>query len=361
MTNNGIIDQRIIAYSSLMTPYHLRQNLPLSEKTAETVMNGRRSIESILDHNDPRKIIITGPCSVHNIEESKEYAEMSKELSNKVSDKLLIVMRMYFEKPRTTVGWKGLIYDPNLNDTNDMNKGLNLSREALLYNAELGLPSATEYLESITPQFNSDLISWAAIGARTVESPQHRQLASGLSMPVGLKNSTHGDIGVAVDAIISTKSGHSFLSISEYGVPSIVSTLGNPYSHLVLRGGNGEPNYTEKEVKKAQGLLEKANLPQNVMVDCSHDNSNKDYRKQPGVFDDVIKQIVDGNDGIIGLMLESNINGGSQKIPANLTNFDRSTLKHGVSVTDGCIDWKTTELIIMGAYKTLSHRIFPVS
>ncbi|MFH0874320.1 MAG: 3-deoxy-7-phosphoheptulonate synthase [archaeon] len=361
MGNNEIIDQRIIAYGSLITPYHLLQNVPMSEKAMETVLIGRKNIENILKGEDPRKIIITGPCSIHDPEAAKEYSNRARDLSEKVSDQFLIIMRMYFEKPRTTIGWKGLIYDPNLDGSNDMNKGLHLSREILLHNAEIGLPSATEYLEAITPQYNSDLISWAAIGARTVESPQHRQLASGLSMPVGFKNSTQGDIGVAVDAIISARKGHSFLSINEYGIPSIVSTSGNPYSHLVLRGGNGEPNYTEKEVKKAQELLEKAKLPPKVVIDCSHGNSSKDYKKQPEVFEDVNRQIVDGNNSIVGIMFESNIKAGNQKIPSNLKGFDRTTLEYGLSATDGCIDWKTTELLVMDAYKTLSRTIVPVT
>lgn len=360
MGNNGIIDQRITAYGSLITPYHLLQNVPMSEKAIETVLMGRKSIENILKSKDPRKIIISGPCSIQDPEAAKDYSNRVRDLSEKVSDQFLIIMRMYFEKPRTTVGWKGLIYDPNLDGSNDMNKGLHLSREILLHNTEIGLPSATEYLEAITPQYNSDLISWAAIGARTVESPQHRQLASGLSMPVGFKNSTQGDIGVAVDAIISARKGHSFLGINGYGIPSIVSTSGNPYAHLVLRGGNGTPNYDKESVKGAQNLLEKAGVPKNVVIDCSHGNSNKDHNKQLEVFNDVIKQIVDGNHGIVGLMLESHIYEGNQKIPNNLTGFDHTTLKYGVSVTDACIDWKTTELLIMDTYRTLSRTLIPV-
>ena len=286
---NGIVDKRILEYKTLITPDELKVDLPRTDRAKETVLYGRKSTESILDGKDPRTMIIIGPCSIHDVKASKEYAKKLKELSNRISDKFLIVMRTYFEKPRTSIGWKGLIYDPDLNGSNDINKGLHLSREILLHNAEIGLPSATEYLETFTPQYNSDLISWAAIGARTVESPQHRQLASGLSMPTGFKNSTGGNIGAAINAILSAREKHSFFGINESGAACVVNTSGNPYTHLILRGSETETNYDKRNVELAQALLKANQLPPKVMVDCSHGNSKKDYQQQITIFKNVMQ------------------------------------------------------------------------
>jgi len=350
---NHVVDQRILEYKPLISPHSLKENLPQTEKARETVIYGRKSTENILDEKDSRIMVIVGPCSIHDIKSAEEYATRLKELSNKVADKFLIVMRTYFEKPRTCTGWKGFIYDPDLNDSNDINKGLHLSREILLHNAEIGLPSATEYLETFTPQYNSDLISWAAIGARTVESPQHRQLASGLSMPVGFKNGTEGNIEVAINAMLSAREEHAFLGISELGVPCIVNTSGNPYTHLVLRGGNRSTNYDERNVKHTQTLLKSHGLSPRLMIDCNHGNSKKDHGQQVLVFNNVIQQIRDGNKDIIGIMIESNLNSGNQSLPKDLSGFDPEKLKYGTSVTDACIDWETTETLLLDAYRSL--------
>ena len=350
---NSVVDQRILEYKTLINPYNLKKDLPQTPKTKETVLHGRKSIENIVDEKDSRTIIIAGPCSVHDINAAKEYSLKLKGLSEKVSDKFLIIMRTYFEKPRTSIGWKGFIYDPDLNGSNDINLGLHLSREILLHNAEIGLPSATEYLEAFTPQYNSDLISWAAIGARTVESPQHRQLASGLSMPVGFKNNTEGNIKVAINAILSAKEKHSFLGINELGIPCIVNTSGNPYTHIVLRGSETNTNYDEENVKEAQRQLKAHQLSPKIMIDCNHGNSSKDYRQQLIVFGNIIQQIKDGNKDIIGIIMESNLNPGKQPIPHNLKDFDSTKLRYGISITDACIGWKTTESLLLGAYKSL--------
>jgi len=349
---NGIVDTRIIDYKPLKTPFQIRRELPQSSKTKETVINGRRTIENILDGKDDRIMIIAGPCSIHDIEEAKEYARKLKGLAEKTKDKFFFVMRTYFEKPRTINGWKGFLYDPHLNNSNDINEGLYLSRELLLYNAKIGLHSGTEYLESFTPQYNSDLVSWVAIGARTVESPQHRQMASGLSIPVGFKNTTRGDVKAAINAVLSARESHAFLGIDELGIPCIIHTSGNPYGHIILRGGK-RPNYSEKDVKDAQSLLREAGLPEKLIIDCSHGNSNKDYKTQIKVFEEVIRQIKKGNKGIVGIMLESNLREGKQEIPQNLEGFDSKKLEYGISITDSCISFDTTEDIIMKAYDLL--------
>ena len=350
---NSVVDQRILEYKTLINPHNLKIDLPQTDKTRETIVYGRKSIEDILDEEDPRIMIIIGPCSIHDPKSAKEYAARLKELSNRVSDKFLIVMRTYFEKPRTSIGWKGFIYDPDLNGSNDINKGLHLSREILLQNAEIGLPSATEYLETFTPQYNSDLISWAAIGARTVESPQHRQLASGLSMPVGFKNNTEGNIKVAINAMMSARERHSFLGINELGAPCIVNTSGNPYTHIVLRGSETDTNYDKESVKHAQTLLKAHQLSPKTMIDCNHGNSKKDHGQQVLVLKNIIQQIKEGNKDIIGIMIESNLNSGNQPIPKYLDGFNSTKLKYGTSITDACIDWETTESLLMDAYRSL--------
>ncbi|MCH8003377.1 MAG: 3-deoxy-7-phosphoheptulonate synthase [Nanoarchaeota archaeon] len=355
---NGITDQRIMRYDPLVSPYQLKQDIPSSDLAKETVRLGRQGIGRILNRDDPRKLIIVGPCSIHDPESAMEYASRNKELADVVSDKLLIVQRMYFEKPRTSLGWQGLIMDPDMNETGDLNKGFRLSRELLSYVAELGLPAATEYLDPITPQFNGDFISYAVIGARTAYSQPHRNLASGLSMPVGFKNDTHGDISVAVNGALTSRRSHSFPGVDEHLMVSIVKTTGNSDTHVILRGGGGTTNYDEGNVRYAQSLLEKAGLPPIVVIDCSHDNTLndqgvKEYERQEIAFEDVTKQIKEGNEGIIGIMFESHINAGSQSIKSDLTGFDPSTLKYGLSVTDGCLDLETTRLLILDFYKTL--------
>ena len=351
---NGTYDTRVESYSLLPKPGELkRKQLKKSKKAKRTVISGRRAIEEILDGKDSRLILIVGPCSVHNVQEAEEYALRLKKLSEVVQNKFLLVMRTYFEKPRTTIGWKGLLGDPNLNGKNNNEQGFYTAREFLLKVAELGIPTATEFLEPFTPQYYADLISWAAIGARTVESQIHREMASGLSMPVGFKNSTNGCVQAAIDAIIAAREKHSFFGINEDREACSVNTLGNPYGHVVLRGGSNGVNYDEQSVREAKSLLEKANLPGILIVDCSHGNSRKDYRRQPLVFEEVIRQRKDGNKGIVGLMLESYLKEGKQKIPANLEGFDSSILKYGVSVTDSCISWEETEELVLEAYKTL--------
>ncbi len=354
MQTDGTIDRNVKDYQTLMSPRQLLTDLPRTDAMTQTVQHGRASIRNILDGTDPRKFVIVGPCSIHDAELAHDYAAKLKAVSDAVSDRLVIIVRSYFEKPRTNLGWKGLIYDPHLNGAGDIKDGLYISRRILMDNLEIGLPCATEYLETFTPQYNSDLVSWAAIGARTTESPQHRQLASGLSMPVGFKNSTQGDISVAVNAILSSNGEHSFLGIDGYGAPSVVRTTGNPYTHIVIRGSNTGVNYDSQSVQDIQAMLTEEDLPPNVVIDCSHGNSEKDYSKQPAVFEEILKQIRDGNDRIVGIMLESNINAGSQKIPSDLIGFDKSTLEYGVSVTDSCIDWETTASLLKAAHKSLA-------
>ena len=351
---SGPIDQNIKGYDSLMSPRQLVIDLPRTDAMTETMEYGRKSIRNILGRTDSRKFVIVGPCSIHDAQAAHDYATRLKEISDVVKDHLVIIMRAYFEKPRTSLGWKGLIYDPYLNGEGHIKDGLHLSRKILMDGLEIGLPCATEYLESFTPQYNSDLISWAAIGARTTESPQHRQLASGLSMPVGFKNSTQGDISVAVNAILSANGEHSFLGIDEYGAPCVVRTTGNRYTHIVIRGSNTGSNYDTQSIQNAQQMLMKANLRPNVVVDCSHGNSEKNYGKQPIVLQEVLRQIRDGDNGIVGIMLESNIKAGNQKIPSDLRGFDKSDLEYGVSVTDGCIDWETTALSLKEAHKSIA-------
>lgn len=332
----------------LLTPHEIKSKSPLTQKAEQTVLKYRREIEHILDFQDSRKFIVVGPCSIHDIKAAKEYAEKLKKLAEQVKDKLLLIMRVYFEKPRTTVGWKGLINDPNMDDSFNIEKGLLLARELLLQFAEMGLPTATEALDPIVPQYISELISWSAIGARTTESQTHREMASGLSMPVGFKNGTDGNIDVALNAIHSSKMPHNFLGINQKGQVSVFKTKGNAYGHVILRGGNGSPNYDRESIQKVEENLKKANLPPRIVIDCSHGNSNKDYKLQGKVFQDVIQQILSGNTSIVGLMLESHLQEGNQSLTGS-----KKDLKYGVSVTDKCISWQETEEIIMAAYKQL--------
>jgi len=338
MTDKRVEDLNIESTTALVTPDQLKERLPISDKAAEVVMNGRQVIRDILDHSDKRLLVVVGPCSIHDPEAALEYGRRLKALADEVKDTLYLVMRVYFEKPRTTVGWKGLINDPHMNDSFDIEEGLHIARKLLIDLSELGLPLATEALDPISPQYIQDLISWSAIGARTTESQTHREMSSGLSCAVGFKNGTDGGLDVAINAMKSVSHPHNFLGINAEGQVSIVRTRGNQYGHVVLRGGNGKPNYDSVSVKLCEQALDKAKLSHNIMIDCSHANSNKDPGLQPLVAENAANQILEGNRSIIGLMIESNLEWGNQSIPEKLDE-----LKYGVSVTDACIDWKTTE------------------
>ena len=322
----------------LITPAELKRKIPLSDVARDTITRGRKDIENILERNDHRVIVVVGPCSIHDLKAAHEYAQRLKVLAEKVSDTLLVVMRVYFEKPRTTTGWKGLINDPFMNDSFKITDGLHIGRQLLHDILEVGLPTATEALDPISPQYMQDLIAWSAIGARTTESQTHREMASGLSSSVGFKNGTDGSLTVAINALQSVASPHRFLGINSEGAVSIITTKGNPYAHVVLRGGNGKPNYDSVSVSICEQELDAAGIAPNIMVDCSHANSNKDHNLQPLVLDNVANQILEGNTSIIGVMMESHLKGGNQKLSSNLQDME-----YGVSVTDACVDWETTE------------------
>jgi len=348
MSNTRVEDLNIKSTQALITPEQLKADLPISEKAISSVEQGREDVKNILDRKDHRMFLVVGPCSIHDVQAAKEYAEKLKQLSDKVSDTLLLVMRVYFEKPRTTVGWKGLINDPYLNDTFKIEDGLKISRKLLIDLAELGLPLSTEALDPISPQYLQDLISWSAIGARTTESQTHREMASGLSCAVGFKNGTDGNLTVAINALQSTANPHRFLGINGDGQVSVVETKGNPYGHVVLRGGGGKPNYDSVSIALCEQEIERAQIANNIMVDCSHANSNKDPALQPLVMDNVSNQILEGNQSIIGLMVESHLQFGAQKVPANLDD-----LEYGKSITDGCISWEQTEEAVMKMHEKL--------
>ncbi len=348
MSEQKLVNVNVAGYNLLPTPKQIQAQFPVSEKSQETVFQGRRLIRDILDGKDPRLFVVIGPCSIHDPKAALEYAQRLQKLADRVRDKLFLVMRVYFEKPRTTVGWKGLINDPFMDDSFHIEEGLKIARKLLAQLTEMGLAAATEALDPIVPQYISDLISWSAIGARTTESQTHREMASGLSMPVGFKNGTDGNIQVAINAMKSALAPHSFLGIDPEGRISVFQTKGNPYSHVVLRGGDSQPNFDPASVAQCQKELEKAGLRQSIMVDCSHGNSNKDHNKQPGVFASVVDQVIAGNKSLVGMMVESNLFEGNQSIPKNLAD-----LKYGVSVTDKCIDWPTTEKMILDAYRRL--------
>ena len=322
----------------LITPAELKRKIPLTDKARGVISKGRKDIENILERKDHRLIVVVGPCSIHDLEAAHDYANRLKALEEKVGDTLLIVMRVYFEKLRTTTGWKGLINDPFMNDSFKITDGLHIGRQLLHDISEIGLPTATEALDPISPQYLQDLIAWSAIGARTTESQTHREMASGLSSSIGFKNGTDGSLTVAINALQSVSSPHRFLGINSDGNVSIITTKGNPYAHVVLRGGNGKPNYDSVSVSICEQELIAAGVDANIMVDCSHANSNKDHNLQPLVMDNVANQIVEGNKSIIGVMIESNINAGNQKLSSNPDD-----MAYGVSVTDACIDWETTE------------------
>ncbi|MDD7804979.1 MAG: 3-deoxy-7-phosphoheptulonate synthase [Endozoicomonas sp. (ex Botrylloides leachii)] len=322
----------------LVPPKLLKKEIPLNEVAAKSVAEGRQTIRDILDTKDHRLLVVVGPCSIHDTKAAIDYAKKLKRLSEELSDTLYLVMRVYFEKPRTTVGWKGLINDPYLNDSFKIEEGLYIGRQLLLDIASLGLATSTEALDPISPQYLQDLVSWSAIGARTTESQTHREMASGLSSPVGFKNGTDGGLEVAINALKSVSSPHRFLGLNSQGQVAITHTTGNPYGHIVLRGGNDKPNYDSVNIALCEKDLINAGVKPNIMVDCSHANSNKDPALQPLVIANVANQIMEGNKSIIGVMIESNLNWGNQKLTTNLDD-----LKYGVSVTDGCIDWSTTE------------------
>lgn len=342
-------DVNVASTEPLISPVGLVDELPLTPDVEAVVLEGRRQIQAVLRGDDPRFLVITGPCSVHDEEAGIEYAQRLKQIQDEMDDRMLIVMRVYFEKPRTTVGWKGMIYDPYLDDTFDIGEGLRRARSLLLRIGEMGMYTATEFLDPIVPQYLAGLVSWAAIGARTTESQTHRQMASGLSMPVGFKNGTDGDAQIAVDAMIAARSEHAFLGIDHYGQTCIVHTRGNPYGHLVLRGGKAGPNFGAAAIAAAQGLMRKSDVPPRLLVDCSHGNSNKDHTRQNIALHSIIEQRLDGNDDIIGCMLESNLNAGSQSLDCAPTE-----LAYGVSVTDACIGWDETVDLLRGAYDALA-------
>ncbi|HEX2913807.1 MAG TPA: 3-deoxy-7-phosphoheptulonate synthase [Chloroflexia bacterium] len=350
MPHEQVFGVNLISTENLISPQELKQLVPITETALNTVIEGRRTVRAILDHEDPRLLAVVGPCSIHDEKAAVDYARRLRDLAEKVSDTLFVVMRVYFEKPRTSIGWKGLINDPYMDNSYKIQDGLIKARRVLLECTEMGLPAGTEALDPITPAYLSELISWAAIGARTTESQTHRELASGLSMPVGFKNGTDGSIQVAIDAMHSAMAPHSFLGIDQEGKTSLMRTRGNRHVHIVLRGGHGRPNYDTVSIRMCEQALEKAGLPANMVVDCSHANSFKDHRLQPLVVSDVTNQIVNGNRSIIGLMMESNIFEGNQPIPKDC---DISQLRYGVSVTDKCMGWEQTEEVLLEAHSKL--------
>ena len=343
----NLYNVNVAAMEVLPTPEEIKQRLPLGETAADTVFQGRETVKRILDRQDPRLFVVVGPCSIHDVGAAHDYARRLKALADEVKDTLFVIMRVYFEKPRTTVGWKGLINDPRLDDTFRIDEGLEVARRLLLDLAGMGLPAGTEALDPIIPQYISDLIAWTAIGARTTESQTHREIASGLSMPVGFKNGTNGSLEVAINALQSAARPHSFLGINQFGQSAVIRTLGNRYGHVVLRGGD-RPNYDSVSIALCEKALRDKKLPANIVVDCSHANSFKDPAMQPLVLRDCVHQIMEGNQSIVGLMIESNIGWGNQSIPA-----DRSQMKYGVSITDACVDWPTTEKMLREAHAKL--------
>ncbi len=344
-------DINVIATEELPSPLDLFNELPKTAAQSEFITRSREDIHRVIFTEDKRLLLIIGPCSIHDLKAGREYAAKLAELAREVSDRIMIVMRVYFEKPRTTVGWKGLIMDPHLDGSNDIATGLRTARTFLREVLDLGLPTATELLDPITPQYIADLICWSAIGARTTESQTHRQMASGLSMPLGFKNGTDGTLGSALNAIKAAAQPQTFLGVSVEGHASAVATAGNPNCHIVLRGGSSGPNYAAADVKTTGDTLREAGLLPSIMVDCSHANSAKDPYRQPEVMRDVLDQIAAGNTDLIGAMVESNLNAGNQKFPQPL-----DALKYGVSITDGCIDWVTTEKLIRDIHAALAPR-----
>lgn len=351
MTEFQTDDLRIGEIKPLISPAVLSYYLPITDKASEVVATARRQSEDILKRKDDRLLVVVGPCSIHDTSAALEYAGRLKELSARYEDDLHVVMRVYFEKPRTTVGWKGLINDPHLDGSFDINRGLRIARELLLELAEMGVPAGTEFLDAISPQYYADLISWGAIGARTTESQVHRELASGLSMPVGFKNGTGGSLQIALDAIQASAGRHHFLSVTKQGVSAIVTTTGNDACHIILRGSSKGPNYSAENIADITAQLENAGLPASIMVDCSHGNSLKDYKNQPKVAQDLCDQITGGNKAITSVMVESNLVEGAQKLKGSLAD-----MTYGQSVTDQCVGWPTTENMLEEFAKAVRAR-----
>ncbi len=347
-------------FDPMPSPEEIHHRVPLSGNATQTVMQSREALRNILDRKDHRLFAVVGPCSIHDPVAGLDYARRLKALADEIGDTLLLVMRVYFEKPRTTTGWKGFINDPDMDDSFNVAKGMERARAFLRDVAELGLPAATEALDPISPQYLGDLIAWTAIGARTSESQTHREMSSGLSTPVGFKNGTNGDVSIAVNAILSASRPHNFLGINGEGQTSIVRTRGNPYGHVVLRGGDGRPNYDTVSVRMAEQILEKAGLAPNIVVDCSHANSFKQPELQPLVLADVVHQVRLGSPSLVGAMIESNLVAGNQPIPADL-----KTMRYGCSVTDACLGWETTEKMLRDAAgllrKALPTRVLTTS
>ena len=341
---------KIKSITPIIAPTDLRQVFPISGAGSEFVSTSRDQVKNILHGKDPRLMVVVGPCSIHDPKAALDYAERLARLARQVSDHLFLIMRVYFEKPRTTVGWKGLINDPDMDGTHLISKGLGIARGLLCRMTELRLPVATEMLDPITPEYLADMLCWGAIGARTTESQTHRELASGLSFPIGFKNGTDGNLQIAIDAMIAALHPHSFLGINREGLSSIIQTTGNPDVHIVLRGGR-KPNYYPEDIRKTEEMLEKNKLFPSVMVDCSHGNSEKNHEKQPLVLENVIGQIVAGNRSISGVMIESFLEGGNQPLPKDPKDLSR--LRYGVSITDKCLDWTTTEQILREAHGRL--------
>ena len=348
MSQKKLVNVNIESSYPIPTPQQISRQIPISKASQRTVADGRGIIQDILDGKDRRLFLVVGPCSIHDPKAALEYAERLKRLADKVQDRFFIVMRVYFEKPRTTLGWKGFINDPFMNDSFHMEEGLKRARKLLLRITELGLAAGSEALDPITPQYLAELVCWYAIGARTIESQTHREIASGLSAPVGFKNGTDGNIQVAINAMHAALTPHHFLGMDLQGRVSVFTTRGNSCSHVVLRGGL-QPNYDKASIANCRKALAEAGLRRKIMIDCSHGNSSKDHRQQPAVFEACIKQVREGDRSIIGMMLESNLHEGSQPIPPDLKGIEH--LKYGVSVTDDCMDWATTEHIILKAFK----------
>jgi 3-deoxy-7-phosphoheptulonate synthase len=338
----------VLSSDLLATPEEVKRQLPMTDRAADVVFKSRAVIRAILERRDRRLFIVIGPCSIHDVVAAREYAGRLRELAAEVESTMVLIMRVYFEKPRTTVGWKGLINDPDLDDSFHIEKGILLARELLLHVAELGLPAGTEALDPIMPQYLSELITWTAIGARTTESQTHREMASGLSTPVGFKNGTDGSLATSINALQSVRHPHHFLGITQQGQSAVFRTRGNAHAHIVLRGGGGRVNYDAVSIAVAERELTTAGLPANIVVDCSHGNSNKDPSLQPLVAENCVMQIVDGNRSIVGLMLESHLKAGSQPIPKDL-----SKLEYGMSITDPCIDWDSTAKLLHKLHQAL--------
>lgn len=343
-----IHDVHVAATQRLIAPRALKEELPITDSMAQWIADSRQTVRRIMTGEDPRLMAIVGPCSIHDPDAAVEYARRLADLAPKVAGRIHVLMRVYFEKPRTTTGWKGLINDPRMDDSCDMELGLRIARRLLIEINSMGLAAGTELLDPITPQYIADLISWTAVGARTTESQTHREMASGLSMAVGFKNRTDGDLRIALNAIESARGAHSFIGIDQDGQTAIIRTTGNPLTHVVLRGGN-KPNYDAASIRECEQMLQAAGLPGRVMVDCSHAQTNKDYTRQPAVLRALIEQIAAGSRSIMGVMLESNLEAGNQKLSA-----DRGALKYGVSITDPCIDWATTERCLLESAELLA-------